>query len=91
MEHSTCGKTLNISDINDFVIAFLLLEVKTPVNQHHLNTDTIKMQSSPAYVPVDQDNPSSSIVPQYETVQAPSDHQNVSMMANPAYLTHKNI
>ena len=49
------------------------------------------MQSSPAYVPVDQDNPSSSIVPQYETVQAPSDHQDVSMMANPAYLTHKNI
>ena len=61
------------------------------MNQQQLNTDTIKMQSSPAYVPVDQDNPSSSIVPQYETVQAPSDHQDVSMMANPAYLTHNNI
>jgi len=47
------------------------------------------MQSSPAYVPVDQDNPSSSTVPQYETVQAPSDHQDVPMMANPAYLTIK--
>jgi len=43
------------------------------------------MQSSPAYVPVDQDNP---IVPQYETIQAPSDHQDVLMMVNPAYLTH---
>jgi len=49
------------------------------------------MQPSPAYVPVDQDNPSFFVVPQYDTVQAPSDHQDVSMMANPAYLTHKNI
>jgi len=61
------------------------------VDQQQLNTDTIKMQSSPACIPVDQDNPSSSIVPQYETVQAPSDHQDVWMMANPAYLTHNNI
>ncbi|XP_065916201.1 uncharacterized protein [Dysidea avara] len=67
-------------------------EVKTPVNQQQLNTDTIKMQSSPAYVPVGQDTyPTSSIVPQYDTVQVPSDHQDVPMMANPAYLTHKNI
>ena len=50
------------------------VEVKTPVNQQQLNTDTIKMQSSPAYVPVGQDNdPNSSIVPQYDTVQVPSD------------------
>ena len=68
------------------------VEVKTPVNQQQLNTDTIKMQSSPAYVPVGQDNSTSSIVPQYDTIiQVPSDHQNVPMMANPAYLTHKNI
>ncbi|XP_065916344.1 uncharacterized protein [Dysidea avara] len=67
-------------------------EVKTPVNQQQLNTDTIKMQSPPAYVPVGQDNdPISSIVPQYDTVQVPSDYHNVPMMANPAYLTHKNI
>ena len=66
------------------------IEVKTPVSQQQLNTDTIKMQSS-AYVPVGQDNPTSSIVPQYDTVQVPSDHQDVPMMANPAYLTHKNI
>ncbi|XP_065916306.1 uncharacterized protein [Dysidea avara] len=67
-------------------------EVKTPVNQQQLNTDTIKMQSSPAYVPVGQDiDLTSSIVPQYDTVQVPSDHQDVPMMANPAYLTHKNI
>ena len=68
------------------------VEVKTPVNQQQLNTDTIKMQSPPAYVPVGQDNdPISSIVPQYDTVQVPSDYHNVPMMANPAYLTHKNI
>ena len=67
------------------------VEVKTPVNQQQLNTDTIKMQSSPAYVPVGQDNSTSSIVPQYDTIQVPSDHQDVPMMANPAYLTHKNI
>jgi len=59
--------------------------------QQQLNTDAIKMQSSPAYVPVDQGNPSASIVPQYDIVQAPSDLQDVPMMANPAYLTHKNI
>jgi len=64
----------------------MVLEVKTTVNQQQLNTDTIKMQSSPAYIPVDQGHPSSSI-----TVQAPSDIQDVPMMANPAYLTHKNI
>ncbi|XP_065916269.1 uncharacterized protein [Dysidea avara] len=56
-------------------------EVKTPVNQQQLNTDTTKMQSSPAYVPVGQDNPISSTVPQYDTVQVSSDHQDVSMMA----------
>ncbi|XP_065916432.1 uncharacterized protein [Dysidea avara] len=72
-------------------LKYITSEVKTPVNQQQLNTDTIKMQSSPAYVPVGQDNPTSSIVPQYDTVQVPSDHQDVPMMANPAYLTHKNI
>ncbi|XP_065916357.1 uncharacterized protein [Dysidea avara] len=73
-------------------LKYITSEVKTPVNQQQLNTDTIKMQSSPAYVPVGQDNdPNSSIVPQYDTVQVPSDHQDVPMMANPAYLTHKNI
>jgi len=67
------------------------LELKTPVNNQQLNTITIKMQPSPAYVPVGQDNTSSFVIPQFETVQAPSDHQNVSMMPNPAYLTYKNI
>ena len=59
--------------------------------QQQLNTDIIKMQSSPAYVTIDHGNPSSSLVPQYDTVQASSDLQDVPMMANPAYLTHKNI
>ena len=69
----------------------LAIEVKTSVNQQQLNTDTIKMQSSPAYVPLGQDNdPTSSIIPQYDTIQVPSDHQDVPMMVNPAYLTHKN-
>ncbi|XP_065916365.1 uncharacterized protein [Dysidea avara] len=78
--------------VNTRVSPSIPIEVKTPVNQQQLNTDTIKMQSSPAYVPVGQDNdPNSSIVPQYDTVQVPSDHQDVPMMANPAYLTHKNI
>ena len=67
------------------------IEVKTPVNQQQLNTDTVKMQSSPAYVPVGQDDSTSSMVPQYDTIQVPSDHQDVPMMANPAYLTNKNI
>jgi len=61
------------------------------VNQQQLNTDTIKMQSSPAYVPMGQNNPSSSAAPEHETVPTTSDHQDVPMMANPAYLTHKNF
>ena len=50
--------------------------------------DTIKMQLSPAYVPMSQDTLSSSTVPQYETIQ---DSNNIPMVANPAYLTHKNM
>ena len=47
------------------------------------------MQSSPAYGLIN--NPSCSTVPQYETIQASSDHQDVPMVDDPAYLTHKNI
>ena len=66
-----------------------ILENINPLNQPQLNTDTIKMQSSPAYGLIN--NPSCSTVPQYETIQAPFDHQEVPMVDNPAYLTHKNI
>ena len=91
--YSTAALVRYINTSEQLAMTFVFtVEVKTPVNQQQLNTDTIKMQSSPAYIPVGQDNdPISSIVPQYDTVQVPSDHQDVPMMANPAYLTHKNI
>ena len=44
------------------------------------------MQSSQAYGLIN--NPT---ILQHETIQAPSDHQDVPMVDNPAYLTHKNI
>ena len=52
------------------------------------NTDMIKMQPSPAYVPMSQDTLNALTIPQYETVQDCSD---VQMDANPAYLSHRNI
>ena len=64
---------------------FLLLEAVIPKTQQ-LTTNTIKMQSSPAYAPMSQDNMKSSTVPQYETIQ----HCNyVRMDTNPTYITHK--
>jgi len=40
---------------------------------------------------MNQQQSNTDIVPQYETVPTPSDHQDVSITANPAYLIHKNF
>ena len=67
--------------------SFFLENPVISITQQQFNTDTTEMQKSPAYIPMSQDNPRSSTVPQYDTVQ----HCNeVKMETNPAYLTHKN-
>ena len=65
---------------------FFFVENTNPLSQLQFNTDTIKMQPSPAYGLIN--NPT---VLQHETTQVPSDHQDVPMVDNPAYLMHKSI
>ena len=54
-------------------VSTLYTEVLSPVKKQHFNADNVEMQSSPAYVPFSQDNKASSVVAEYEIVQAPID------------------
>ena len=83
LKHSNFGKIYTTTKQFTMICS---LENNNPLSQPQLNTDTIKMQSSPVYDPINNSN--CSAVPEYETIQASSDHQDVPMVDNPAYLAH---